>query len=1136
MENRSSLGLLMLAAGLMVPSVFGQGFSVGKITGVATDTTGAVLPLAEIESVNVATGEVRRTVTNQAGVYVLSPLPIGVYRLEARKEGFKTITRTRVQVDVNSALTLDLRFEVGAVSDSVTVEAAAATIETENQAIGSSRYSQQVSNLPVLVREVHQLIGLSAGVSVGLRGTAAGNYSPGGGQRTPWQLISDGAQLNQSGTNNWNGVDGIGRRADLNVPNMDAVAEVRFVTNGANAEYSQPLQGIVASKSGTNALHGSLFEFYRSGGLGARRWEAPVRESFVRHQSGGSVGGPIRKDKMFFFGAFELFRHTAQDVANGRYPTAAERTGNLASLLERPDAQGRPAPVRLFDPLNRGQLFPNNLIPATRISPVAAELLKLLPVVPAPSGRITDFNAVYSKPLKDNSEKYDARYDYIPGDNDRIFARITWGRLDQASRFSGNVPGLHGGNAKKQYNAAVSSNWTRVFNPATVGVLQFSFRSLPFKNTPTDGGEIFPVKIAGIEAKPPFAGPPAINVGTNGLGIGAPDSRSVGSAFSGLFDRLLFNYEADYGYTLDPTLTKTMGSHTVKVGFQYRQDYRTQELAGRPYGRYTTVSDFNNAGSTVSATGDSFADFLLGYPSSTDVAVGEVGGWVTGRALAWFLQDSWKAAPNLTLNFGLRYDYFGYFTERNGRAAIGDFDSGKILIPRGSLSRIRPEFAPFQDRFLEANRAGLPDNFVKPDRWNFSPRIGAAYRLDGRTVVRGAFGAYTVNATGELMFTQLNSPPFVLRSQLTRNLLLSRNVAVNQLYTFENPTAGVAAAAADTLLASMSGYRADYPAQRAYTWNVTLERDLGWNTGVRASYVANDSRNIPRSVQRNACRPGPTVCLSRAANDPAARPLPQFNIGVGAQTADGFSNYHSLELGVQRRFSQGLLFDVNYTWGKLLAQGTPATNPAAEPLWRYDYGPVLYNPAHIIHFNYVYDLPFGHGRPYGAGANAVLNGILGGWTLAGLSTWQAGNNLTPSAPGQTPTGVGTNRADRVADGRLDHGKPRGDNALAWFDVAAFRLPGFIDPAARQPVRQFGSSGSGIIPGPSFFNYDMTLSKAFPVGESKRLILKGEVFNTLNIPILGAPDLDVTSSNFGRIRTSNAEYSPRSLQLGVRFEF
>ena len=416
----------------------------GRIVGTVTDHSGAAVADAAVEIQSIETGEIRRLATNASGTYSISPLPVGTYRLQIRKEGFKTASRTDIRVDVNSAETIDMQLDLGNVSEQITIQAQTLAIETENATVGNSRYETQLKQLPVIVREVQTLVGQTAGVPYGNTDTVGGTFNQ--GSRSAMQIVADGAQLNPFQTTGWPAVDGIGRRADLSMPSLDALQEVRWATNGGNAEYSQPTQVIAASKAGTNALHGSAFEFYRSGGMGARRWEAANRESFVRHQFGGTVGAPIRRDKVFFFGSADVFRHTSNLVQNARYPTSAERTGDLSSLLTRTDSAGNAAPVRIFDPLT-GVQFPGNIIPANRISPVAAELFKLIPSAPQPA-RLTDFNAVYIKPQFDYSEKYDARLDYNRSDRNRFFARATIAHLDQASRYSGDVPGPHGSSTK----------------------------------------------------------------------------------------------------------------------------------------------------------------------------------------------------------------------------------------------------------------------------------------------------------------------------------------------------------------------------------------------------------------------------------------------------------------------------------------------------------------------------------------------------------------------------------------------------------------------------------------------------------------------------------------------------------------
>jgi hypothetical protein len=1095
----------------------------GKITGVVTDASGAVIPGVIVVATNTETGDVRRAETNASGTYVVSPLPVGDYKLEARKEGFKALTRESVRIDVNAAPTLDLELGVGNVDERVNVTAEAPTISTENQAIGNSRYEVQLKNLPTNVREVQALVGQTAGVPFGTTDTVGGNFAQGG--RSAMQVVSDGAQLNPFQTTAWPAIDGIGRRADLTVPSTEAIAEVRWVSNGGSAEYAQPTQVIIASKSGSNELHGAAWEDYRSGGLGARRWEAAQRESFVRHQYGGTIGGPIKKDKMFFFGGVDIFSHTLGALLNARQPTAAERAGDLSGLLQRTDASGRPAPVTIFDPLT-GVPFPGNVIPQIRLSPVATELLKLIPTAPTPGGNISAFNAVIFKPEYDKSQKFDARWDENLSAKDRLFARSTIGRLDQASRFSGSVPGGYGYSTKKEWTHAASANWTRIVDPNTVAIFQFTFRNEPFKNIPSGGDTSFGVPIVNLNPKPPFAGPPAILINSNGLGI------------SDLFDRLLFNYSADYGYAFDPSITKTIANHTIKAGFTFLRGYKTQELASPPYGRFQTVSDYNNAKSTTSATGDAFADFLLGYPSSTDVTVGPAGAFVSKTNYAAYIQDDWKITPKLTLNFGLRYDRFGFFEEMNKRSAKGDFALGKIVIQQGSDANIQQAFQQYSNLFVPSDQAGLPGTFVHPNNRDFTPRIGFAYRVTPTFVIRSGFGIYAVDVTHNSFTDQYNQPPFIYRAQLSRSLLISQSVNVNSLFTFQNPTANGSTANATAALAAIGGFSDTYPTMKAYTGNVTVEKDFGHGTSVRATFATNEGQNLSRVVQVNACVPGPVQCLSRAANDPTGRKWPFFNTNFGQNTANGTSNFQSGEIEFIKRFSGGLLFDVNYAHSRLLALTATATNPVAAPTWSYDYGPNSAEPNDIFHWNFVWEAPVGRGHRFGSHMNRLAEGVLGGWLLSGLGTWQTGVPLTVAAnSGITPSGATANRADRINSGGLDTPTPQ-----QWFAVTAYKLPPYIDASQARPVRQFGTTGVGTVYGPRLFSFDMTMQKSYNIGEHLKLRLRAQAYNIFNHPILGNPDLEVTSTTFGQIRASQttgtgaAGYVPRSLQLGARFEF
>jgi hypothetical protein len=377
-----------------------------------------------------------------------------------------------------------------------------------------------------------------------------------------------------------------------------------------------------------------------------------------------------------------------------------------------------------------------------------------------------------------------------------------------------------------------------------------------------------------------------------------------------------------------------------------------------------------------------------------------------------------------------------------------------------------------------------------------------------------------------------NGPPFVHRSQLSRSLLISQGVDVNSRYTFQNPTANCSAADATASMANIGGFQNAYPTEKAYTWNITVERDFGHGMAVRTTYAANLTRNMSRQVGVNACQPGPTECLSRAAGDPTGRKYPFFNANFGLRRADGTSNFNDGEIEFSKRFSGGLLFGVNYAHARLLGKQYVATNPVAAPRWSYDYGPVSAQPNDVIHWNYVWELPFGRGRRLAGHLNPILEAVLGGWLLSGLGTWQSGLPLTiTAASGQSSSGATTNRADRVGRGGIANPTP-----AQWFDTSAYRLPAFINPAAPRPTRQFGSAGVSTVYSPRFFTYDMTLHKTFRIRERYNLQFRVEGYNPLNHPAMANPDIEVTSATFGQIRASNTNYNPRSIQLGARLDF
>jgi hypothetical protein len=1098
----------------------------GSITGVITDSTGGVIDGAQVKATHTATAAVRLVQTGATGTYSLS-LPVGQYTLEVSKTGFKTLVQKDVVIDISSALTLNLAMSVGSTTEEVTVTGTPPIIDSENQELGNYRFAEQLQNLPIIVREVQTLVGQTPGVPYGTgvkvasdTDTVGGTYNPGGSSRSAMVVLSDGTQLNSFQTTGYPAIDGIQRRADLPVPNIDTIQQFKLVTNGASAEYVSPVAIIIATKSGTNMLHGSAYDFYQSGGLSANVWSITKPQSYVRQQFGGSATGPIKRDKLFFAAAAEAFSFVQINSTNVRWPTAAEAAGNLSELS---DPTKIKSPEYVYDPTT-GKPFPGNVIPTNRISPVTKALLALIPIAPQPS-TLTAFNGVSSKPSYDKSQKYDGRLDWDPNQHNLIFGRTTIGHINQASVFKGTVPGTFGFSVKNYYTQVYTASWTHILNASSMFKLTFSRRSEPFQNTPTFGNTAFSVPIQNLTPQPPFAGPPAVTNGSSGTGI------------SDLADRNFLNFSQDNDYQFSPSYQRTVGNHTVEAGLFFLHGYKTAQLAAPPWGQYTTASNFNTSttkytSSATSATGDAFGDFLLGLPGTTNVTVGPAGGYLAKTTWSLWVNDSWKATQNMTLNFGLRYDHFGYFYPTDSRGSNSDFTTGQIVIPNGSQGLIQPAFQPFSSQFITTSQAGVSKSFTNPVNDLFAPRFGFAYRLSPTFVLRGGFGVYYNDFNESAFSNQINNPPFTYQAKLTRAILISNGVDVNNQYTFQNPTANGSPAAGASVVAGFAGFDPNYRVQTAYEYNLTVAKQIN-NYAITASYVGNLGRHLDRQVLVNACPPGPTLCSVLAAGAPGSRKWSQFGTTFGQNTGSGISNYNAVNVEASRHFSNGILLDANYSFSKLLALQYIATNPVVSPNWQYDYGPASQQPYQVFHFNHVYELPFGHGKKFGGNMSTVADTLVGGWKISGVGTWQAGQQLTVLAgTGNSPTGATSNRANRACSGSISQ-KTLGE----WFDTSCYSVPALINPSAPSPTQQFGTAGIGTVIGPRWFSYDANVQKPFRFHDRVSLTLRIDAINVFNHPNYATPDVTVSDGAvFGQIRAASTNYIPRAFQFSGRLEF
>jgi hypothetical protein len=1080
------------------------------IRGEVLDSSNLAVPGAQVTVTNLNTG-LRRTVkSNEVGIYIAPELPIGSYHVEAEAAGFKKSIRENVQCNVVQVVRVDFTLEVGQVSESVTVEAAAPSIATETTSLGNLRYGQQIQSLPLNARGLSGLYTLTAGVPVYSNGVnpAATGFVDNNGVGDTGFLI-DGTVGNSPINGNSGNVPSLnGRVIEQDMPNLESVAEFKFNTSNDKAEFGQITSISVVTKSGTNDLHGSAFEYNRVGATSARSFFAPTRESLTRNQYGVSLGGPVLlpgsyngRNRTFFFGAWEGFRDHRQFPVTGKFPNSKERAGDLSVLL--------PA-TPLRDP--DGGFFPNNVIPPSRISPVTRGMLAYVPI-PAGDQSATAasaFNFAGAKPQIDHTDKFDVKGDHRFSDRDSLSARFTYSDNFNHWTNSSPLPNEIGLGLQDTLARQFSISETHLFSAAHLNEVRVGYwRKRRFVRVGLNDVDFLTgdQAIPGIHPPPPFQGLPSVTINSSLLGV-SPNMFTASTTDRRAAEDAM---QATDNYTL------IHGRHTLKFGGDVRRPRINNYSVAAPAGNFAFTSSTSTANS---ATGDSFADFLLGFPQTSSWAVAK-----DGYSRAWqyffYAQDDFKVTSRLMINYGLRWEYYGKFGELYGRDANYDFPLRKVVVPAAGRPYFLPNFVG-NPLIVDAETVGLGKRLINPDLNNFAPRIGLAYQPFGsrKTVVRAAYGIFYTPPSGFLNFQTAQGPPY------NASYTYSRATAIGAGGTppsFSNPVATGGASA--NLLAAVNSLSRDYRDLYSQVWNFTIEQALPRDFSLRASYVGNRGTRLYRQVYANACLAGPVACDARAPDQSPRADVNFPDTGGGIQTV-GKSIYNALQAEVEKRYANGLFFNANYTFGRLIALTASPADPIGNA--SLDRGRDPTSITSFFHVNAVWDLPFGPGRRFLGGVSGAAAKVLGGWQLAGLLHAQSGQPFTVTAPAaDTGTGSSTNRADRIADGRLPTDRSRNDELNRWFDTSAFRRSG---------RGLIGTGSVGELIGPGMFNADATLMKNTVIHERLNVQFRAEFFNVFNHPNFDLPVADVTSTAFGRIANTNPYLFPRQIQFGLRLGF
>jgi Carboxypeptidase regulatory-like domain len=1090
----TSLGALLIfliatAAGGRAQTTF------GSLTGNVTDSSGAAVPNVSLEATHVQSNYRYTTQSNEVGNYTLPQLREGEYRVRATAQGFSEFIAQNVLLQAREERRLDIRLQVGALGSSVEVVAGATLIETETARIGDSKDAEMIKNLPLNTRSLYSFLALTPGV-----------LGAGGGQAT---RRFAGSRLNQSeqsidGITVSNGFDGT--QISPLVSYIESFQEVRVDMANNSADIGSVGQVTVVSKSGTNELHGNVFDYYVTPWFRARSPFAAERPAGVRHQPGGSIGGPLvipkvynGRNRSFFFFSFETSRGSnVNQLLNPTVPPIPWRNGDFSSLS---------TPIR--DPENNNQPFPENRIPEGRINPVSRRIQERFYPLP----NFGDRNIFASQNYREQKSRqfdpqtyYTMRLDHRFSDSSFIFGRWTWAR-EHSRDYEANLPAI-GQRWQTRDTRAFNLSYTHNLSPTLVSETRWGFA---YNDNPRNG---------------PLLGKEVVDfLGITGLVDDLPDINGLLDVrFQGIGLTRITQTQwrhpgfKNFAQQWQQHLNWYSGRHSIKSGFILSRVRFVDNQA--PAALFGDVRFSNRY------TGHPYADFLLGLPSTSLRAFPQVEISRLRWAYDLFVTDDFKVTPKLTLNIGMRYELHPTYKEENGLQSTFDIERGKIVVPNGSLSKISPLMPRGYVDIIEARDAGLPgDRLIRTDKNNFAPRIGLAYRpWDNDTVIRAGFGIfYDVVPRAE----NAGGAPFVINEPEFNNPAGTPVVIFPRVFP---------ATVAVTDITLPTAYNPNLRSPYSMQYNLTLEHQR-WNTGFRLSYIGTNTRqgewmfNINQPVAD-----GRTFFEKREL-----RMFPRYP-AVNYLTNGAGHQYHSLSVEVERRFVKGLSYQASWVWARDIGDLDRGESPELSSNRERERGVWLDIPTHRLTGNLVYEMPFGRSKRWLNSGRAV-NAIFGGWEISGIYGYHSGQFMTPLWTGPDPTGTAftnnrtpatvTIRPDQLRDPNL----PASERTVErWFDVGAFSAP---------PRGRFGTASRGAIKGPDSKVLHAGLSKHFNFGERMRLrfeIISTNVLNHPNYSPLTDGGLNISQQGqVGVINgvgdTSDLDLSgPRSFRVGIRFEW
>jgi len=1224
------LAVISLVSWLGAATLLAQ-VDTGSITGTVTDASGAVVSGAKVTLTNQGTGAALSNTTSSDGVYTFSPVRIGTYKLEVTAQGFQTTTHPDVTVNIGSSIALNFSLKPGSQTETIEVTAATPVLQNQDASVGQVVDQRSVNDLPLNGRNFTFLAQLVQGVNSpqsDTRGNAAsGAFSANGFRPAQNNYMLDGID------NNSDTVDFLNGTNFVVLPPVDAIQEFKVQTTNFSAEFGRSGAAVLNAtlKQGSNEFHGDVWEFFRNDALDARDFFehncnagvcTPAKKAELRwNQFGGTIGGPVLKNKIFFFGDLQIWRLRQGQPQIGSVPTAAERNSGYTDFSDLLQGNGKgviydPATTRLVGSTWTRDPFPGNIIPADRLDQQAIALLNLYPA-PTNSGVVNNY--ANSPVLIQNEKQFDVRldmdftqkdqlyYSFSYDDKPELIPSIFGGVADGGGFFQGNQT------ANSQHSALV---WNHMFTPTTINVARVGLnylhttRNIPEANNLTGtGGRGLPADfgVLGIPQEKENGGLPAFSIG--GL------QTLGGNAF-------LPSDEVTSTIQVTDDFTKIYGKHTFKAGFE--QQHVKFSTLQPPWSR--GQFDFNGAYTQFPNSGDNTvgrAQFLLA-PTTNSLGSGcptpgtapcfqdYVGGpnevFASNISLSdngknyWgaYVQDDWKVSSKLTLNLGLRWDFFGLVYDHYGKQAnfvpFGPpTGSPMYIIPESQNANASDFSTSFNDLMVAdginpviTNRYGK--GLGKSQKSNFAPRLGFAYQVTPKLVARGGFGifyngfenrGYSPNLGENYPFQfsfDFNHPndwtPVIYNSPCPANSSTPINSAQVQTGFACIP---LVPQLVDAHGLQLRGIQFDYQTPYSMGGNFTLQYAVTPTLSVQAGYVTTLGRHLEVFPGSNApsalFAPGTKLTKAKDTDvvpDPTqgGLPFPDFAQGASYAVTSGSSYYHGLQTNITKKFNRGLNFMVAYTYSKVRSDALDLLNGFAGNGYRApyvpgvgihaDYGLANFDIRNVLHVSGGYELPFGKGKPYMGNASGATNALLGGWAVQWVLNMQGGQPFKIDCPSGTAQNASCYSFVLPGQNPRTSIHINADGNPAMLNAAAFAQPcqfGVATPTPSNcipqttPAGYLGGTGPSQIAGPGFNRLDLSLFKNFQLTERFRLEFRSEFFNILNHPNFNYPGFGGNGVNavsgstnfndvhFGEIgSTRDNPLDPRQIQFALKLYF